>query len=236
MDYISIPAVDSLENIHGDSFSVSMWINPQLTTNSKEQTGQLHAYSFQLSASDYYYQNIENLLNLEPDFVTLLRDTELGEFDPETFTPSNIPGLSLWLDASQLSSADATWNDQSGLGNHATKNGSPSVNTSSQNGLSLMNYDGSNGNYHSFNRISDIRSVFWALDYDGGSWFILGDSGAFHFHGAGSNDIFSSQYAHNNIKNGASFRIKRIHLRHLWQLAHQLLHLFPGYIWKCTGQ
>ena len=171
-DFVSIPAIDSLENIHGDSFSVSMWINPQLTTNSKEQTGQLHAYSFKLSASDYYYQNIENLLNLEPDFVTLLRDTELGEFDPETFTPSNIPGLSLWLDASQLSSADATWNDQSGLGNHATKNGSPSVNTSSQNGLSLMNYDGSNGNYHSFNRISDIRSVFWALDYDGGSWFI----------------------------------------------------------------
>ena len=45
------------------------------------------------------------------------------------------------------------------------------------------------------------------MDYDGGSWFILGDSGAFHFHGAGANDIFSSQYAHNNIKNGASFRV-----------------------------
>ena len=75
--------VDSLENIHGDSFSVSMWINPQLTTNSKEQTGQLHAYSFKLSASDYYYQNIENLLNLEPDYITLLRDAELGEFDPK---------------------------------------------------------------------------------------------------------------------------------------------------------
>ena len=144
-----------------------MWINPQLTTNSKNKLVS-YPYGFKLSASDYYYQNIENLLNLEPNYITLLRDAELSEFDPETFTPANIPGLSLWLDASQLSSAEASWNDRSALGNNAVKNGNPTVNTGVQNGLSLMNYDGSNGNYHSFNRISDIRSVFWALDYDGG--------------------------------------------------------------------
>ncbi len=206
-DYLSIPAIDSLADFHQDSFSISLWINPQITTSAKEQSGQLHAYAFNLSASDYYYENLENLLNLEPDFVSLLRDASLGDFDPETFSPTSIPGLSLWLDASQLSSADSSWNDQSGLGNHATKNGSPTINANSQNGLSLMNYNGSDGNYHSFNRISDIRSAFWALDNNGGFWYLLGDTSSYHFHTNGANSIFHPTHSHANIKSGSNFRI-----------------------------
>ena len=85
---------------------------PSTNHKFKRTNWSVTAYSFKLSTSDYYYQSIENLLNLEPDYITLLRDAELGEFDPG-FTFYNIPGLSLWLDASQLSSAEASWNDRS---------------------------------------------------------------------------------------------------------------------------
>ena len=46
--------------------------------------------------------------------------------------------LSLWLDASELTSAEATWTDKSGNNNSATKNGSPSVVTNTYNGLSVI--------------------------------------------------------------------------------------------------
>ena len=49
-------------------------------------------------------------------------------------SPKEIAGISLWLDASELSTADTTWTNKSGSGNHASKNGSPTVVTNAQMG------------------------------------------------------------------------------------------------------
>ena len=48
--------------------------------------------------------------------------------------PVGLAGISLWLDASNLSAANSLWNDLSGNNNHASKNGNPSVISNSVNG------------------------------------------------------------------------------------------------------
>ena len=82
------------------------------------------------------------------------------------FSPTEVSNMKLWLDASGLTTATDTWNDASGNANHATKNGSPSTVTN-PNGLSVMRYSGTTGEYHSFPSITDIRTVFWVLKKTG---------------------------------------------------------------------
>ena len=135
-----------------------------------------------------------------------------GNRESVTFThdhsfPAGVNGLSLWLDASQLSTAGSLWNDLSGNNNDATKNGSPIVVPNEVNGHSVMRYGGHNGEYHSFNRISDIRAVFAAVKYESGYWYLLGDSSHYDFHGNGAGAIFHSTHAHSGIKSGASFAV-----------------------------
>ena len=43
--------------------------------------------------------------------------------------------------------------------------------------------------YHSFNRVNDIRTVFWVVKYNSGAWWLLGDTSTYHFHGNGANNI-----------------------------------------------
>ena len=64
---------------------------------------------------------------------------QLQDHDP--FTPKEFEGLSLWFDASTLTTSPATWADLSDEGNDANKIGSPSVVTDAHNGLTLMNYN-----------------------------------------------------------------------------------------------
>ena len=79
--------------------------------------------------------------------------------------------------------------------------------------MSVMKYSGTNGEYHSFNRISDIRTVFAVMKYNAGYWYLLGDwsgsgNGGYHdFHGNGASSIFHGTHAHNNVKNGSVFKI-----------------------------
>lgn len=69
-----------------------------------------------------------------------------------TFSPLDIPGLQLWLDAAQitgLSDGDpvATWPDMSGEGNHATQATSgnrPTYRAGVLNGLPVVRFDGTN--------------------------------------------------------------------------------------------
>ena len=97
--------------------------------------------------------------------------------------------IKLWLDANHTSLSESAWTDRSSYSNHATKHGTPSFISSAQNGLPVMRYSGSNGEYHSFASIQDIRTVFWVLKNNGGYWFILGDKNKYDFH-AGPNEIF----------------------------------------------
>ena len=104
---------------------------------------------------------------------------------------SLVSGMRLWLDASNLTTAGATWSDKSSNSNDATKTGSPSVITNAQNGLSLMHYTG-NGQYHDFStEITDIRTVFWVVSQDtsangSGFRYLLCGSSNSHFHNDGN--------------------------------------------------
>ena len=65
-----------------------------------------------------------------------------------------------------------------------------------------MSYDGNNGDYHSFNPISDIRTVFWVVYRNSGNCFMLGHTGSYNFHGNG-NRFWHNNHAHANVKNGS---------------------------------
>ena len=109
--------------------------------------------------------------------------------------------LKLWLDANHSSASSGTWTDRSSSGNNATKNGtSPTVVTGALNGLPVMRYNGTTGAYHSFTRISDIRTVFWVVKYNSGAWWLLGDTSSHHFHGNGASSIIGP----NHIATGIS--------------------------------
>ena len=120
-----------------------------------------------------------------------------GRINPKSVSGAN---LKLWLDASKLSTSDATWNDLSGNGNHAAKNGSPSVVANAQNGLSVMHYTG-NGQRHKFNMITDIRTVFWVISIDqayssSGFRYVLSDSSKHpHWHNNNNGKLF---WGHSN--------------------------------------
>ena len=88
-----------------------------------------------------------------------------SDYDDANVTPPGSwnPVLSpaLWLDASELTTADTNWADKGPNGNDATKHGSPTVVSNAHNGLSVMRYSGSSGTYHSFPEFTNIRTVFW---------------------------------------------------------------------------
>ena len=124
--------------------------------------------------------------------------------DVANIYPAN---MKLWLDANHSSASGATWTDRSSNGNDATKNGSPSVVSNAQNGLPLMRYTGTNGQYHSFNRVNDIRTVFWVVKYNSGAWWLLGDTSTHHFHGNGANNILGPNHYHAGISSSNMFYV-----------------------------
>ena len=120
-------------------------------------------------------------------------------------TPETLSGLKLWLDASDLNTAGSTWTDQSGQGNDASKNGSPSLVPNAQNGKSVIRYLGANSDYHEWSDINDIRSIFWVVQANGSnSGFLLGDDNQYHFHHNDGNPklFWHSGHTSANIRNG----------------------------------
>ena len=124
--------------------------------------------------------------------------------DVANIYPAN---MKLWLDANHSSASGATWTDRSSSGNDATKNGSPSVVSNAQNGLPLMRYTGTTGQYHSFNRVNDIRTVFWVVKYNSGAWWLLGDTSTYHFHGNGANNILGPNHWHAGVSSSNMFYV-----------------------------
>ena len=126
-------------------------------------------------------------------------------FSPVTETEAPIPtyaGLKLWLDAAEGVTGTG-WNDQSGQGNHASQSGSPTLVEEGLNGKPVMRYSGTNGEYHGFNNMTDIRTVFWVLSRTLNAYaFLLGDNNRYHFHTDGGNRFWHNNYAHNRVKNG----------------------------------
>jgi hypothetical protein len=124
------------------------------------------------------------------------------------FSPSEVSNMKLWLDASGLMSSADTWNDASGNANHATKNGSPSI-ASAPNGLSVMRYSGTAGEYHSFPNMADIRTVFWVLKKTGSNanMIMLGDSASgntYNLHPNGSSAMWHPSHASSSVVGGTT--------------------------------
>lgn len=128
-------------------------------------------------------------------------------------------GLVLQMDASKIAgTADGaqlnTWNDTSSAANTAVRQtgssvGYPKYVASAINGLPVVRFNSSNtvsGDSFKFNRIANIRSVFWVLKENAGltdSHFLLGDDNSYHFHRGGNNGpIWDSNFADSKIKSG----------------------------------
>ena len=159
-------------------------------------------YSIRVQARDEFNATVDG------NFTINLLNNSWEDIAPsQRFSPNLLNGLQLWLDANHSSALTSSWSDLSGNNNHATRNADPVVVTNAQNGLSLMDYSGTNGQHHSFNRISDIRTVFWVLKYNAGYWVLLGDTTSYDFHSNGASGIFHSSFAHNGIRTGSSFAI-----------------------------
>ena len=110
-----------------------------------------------------------------------------SDYDDQSVTPPSgwnpgvlAPTLALWLDASDLTSADSTWSDKGPNGNDATRHGFPVV-VAGEYEKPIMRYNGTNGQYHFFPELTNIRTVFWVYKDIEGSYFMLGDNNRYHF-------------------------------------------------------
>ena len=134
-----------------------------------------------------------------PDSIYILFPTP--QF-PSNLTPK------LWLDASNLTNAGATWADRSTFGNDATKFGSPVLEQHNDSGLNTMRYSGS-GDYHQFPEITDIRTVFWVVSEDSdatGHRCLLGTNygTAPFWHDDGNGNMFGQSWADSKVYNGST--------------------------------
>ena len=114
-------------------------------------------------------------------------------------TPS---GLQLWLKA-DAGVSGSTWSDQSGNGNHATAQGSPTLESGALNGMPVMRYHGVDGQYHSFTNMTNIRTIFWVVKDNPTRYSsLLGDNNQYHFHPE-NNRFWHNNHTSGHVKNGA---------------------------------
>ena len=120
------------------------------------------------------------------------RNSRPSTFDGENWEPSD-------------SMAKLYWLDKSNQRNHATAYGSPSLDQNTQNGLNLMTYSGANGEFHEWEKINDIRTVFWVVRKSGtdSNRFLLGSRDNYNFHSNGNNYFHSG---HASIAANADIR------------------------------
>ena len=123
--------------------------------------------------------------------------------DVANIYPAN---MKLWLDANHSSASGATWTDRSSRATMPQKWFSE-CSFECSNGLPLMRYTGANGQYHSFNRVNDIRTVFWVVKYNSGAWWLLGDTSTYHFHGNGAINILGPNHYHAGISSSNMFYV-----------------------------
>jgi methionine-rich copper-binding protein CopC len=143
-----------------------------------------------------------------------ITDTTTWNFTTLTPPPAGVTGLALWLDASQLTGLSDgatlnTWNEMSGLGNHATRTaGAPTYETNELNARPVVRFPVGNGASFSFPRMTNIRTVFWVMKQQnpGDLRFLLGDTTAYHFHRGIDSPatIWHPVHTSSNIKNGTT--------------------------------
>ena len=178
---------------HGSDANLSMWDHslslgtsvPGAFTLAVGDLEERTAYFFRVAVSNSLLSFVSDQVGV---FVTLSN-------------ASSIPSPVLWLDANDSSAGTGTWLDKSGQANNAIKNGSPTL-TGQWNNLPVMNYNGSNGNYHEFTEITDARTIFWVLKTEKNNWvWLIGDNNRYPFHPQGTN-VFATYANPNGARNG----------------------------------
>jgi hypothetical protein len=146
---------------------------------------------------------------------------------PAAFSPSDLPNLVLWLNASTLALNDndtvATWNDSSGLGNNASQSNSakrPIYKASSgPGGKPSVQFDGTNYCMAGNTSITGTTLTAFAVltmsntTSDYGRALSLGATGNPDYNSAlycvaiGRNDLFARLYAFRNNSNGSQANV-----------------------------
>jgi len=101
----------------------------------------------------------------------------------------------LWLDASHPSAETEAWEDQSSEQNHAYRFNTPTVIPNELNGLPIMRYEtnSTTPDYHEWNRITTIRTVFSVVKRNSGG--VLADSNSVHFWLGGGSKLLDNNTA-----------------------------------------
>ena len=169
--WYTISAVNSPTSFSATGLPTGLSVNPD-TGEISGHTTAIGDHNVTVTAS--------NLSGSDSKVVTLTVNAAKPLLESGLYQPT---GMNLWLDAASLTTAGNTWSDLSGNNNHASKNGSPTVITDSQNGKSVMRYSGAGTDYHEWNDFNNIRTVFWVIRADSdNNGFMLGDDGEAHFH------------------------------------------------------
>ena len=154
----------------------------------------------------------ENLKEAQDLLKSLQRETVgdvvyfYQDISPPTFDNEQIDILSLapslWLDANEANASGAFWNDLSGNGNHAQKHASPVLQTHKPSGRQVMRYHANEMDFHEFQEISNIRTVFWVVSKSlGNSGSLLSHESLYHFYSNG-NKFWHPQHTHPHVKKG----------------------------------
>ena len=156
---------------------------------------------FSLSNSDLDERNVYFFRVAVSNSLISFVSKNVGVFVTNSAS-STIPEPILWLDATDSSANSGTWLDKSSQGNNAVKHGSPSANGNKWNNLPVMEYSGSNGNYHEFSEITDARTILWVVKPEKSNWvWLLGDNNRYPFHPRGTS-VFANYANPNGARNG----------------------------------
>ncbi len=131
------------------------------------------------------------------------------------FTPSDITGLEIWLDADVgLTLSDnlvQQWDDQSSNERHATSPApsvQPELLPNELNGHHVLSFDGIS-DFFSFTEISNARTFFWVMKENpesvpGSPRPLMGWIGGFNFLRGLDETFWDTQYSHIGVRNGTT--------------------------------
>jgi len=158
------------------------------------------------------------LLALGDEGIALTSDSEIkgATSVPQidgNFTPSDLSGLTMWLDAKDIDGDGNTdslaedsnisnWCDKAGGDHNATGNTPPLYKITALNSRPSVKFNKLSG-WLSFPEISTIRTVFWV--YKGGPAHLLGHTSDFHFHSGGLANLWHQQWASSSVRGGRAY-------------------------------